>query len=136
MSIKLFGRSQIMTKDETLPVIRQGTAIPQNVDYIDGKPVKRLQVTFSVCCNVQPLNQRELLLVPELDRYKEQLWLYFINGSFIVNQGLETESISTLLIQDQVTRLGAIYFVQAVENWGSYARARVMRLDTGANATP
>lgn len=136
MSIKLFGTSQIMKGDETLPVLRQGTNIPGNVVYVDGKPVKRNGIAFCVVANVQPLAGRDLLLVPELDRYKEQWNLFILNEKYFTDETLEVQSESRLKELDQINRLGVNYVIQNVMNWGSYTLARMMRIDTGPNKTP
>lgn len=112
--IKLQGKSQIMTSD-SLIVSRIG-----EVQYIDGKPVQKAIQEFELFGNVQPLNGRDLLLVPEGDRFKEQ---YFIFTSF------------QLLVNDRVIRCGVNYQTQTVENWGSFIRARIMRIDVGQFAT-
>jgi hypothetical protein len=136
MSIKLFGQSQIMKGDETLPVLRQGTNISENVVYVDGKPIKRNSISFCVVANVQPLSGRDLLLVPELDRYKEQWNLFILNDKYFTDESLEVQSDSRLKVQDQINRLGVNYTIQNVENWGSYSLARIMRVDTGPDKTP
>lgn len=136
MSIKLFGQSQILKKDELLTVVREGTAIGQNVVYKDGKPIKRNPITFCVRCNVQPLGSKELLLVPELDRFREQYYIYFENKSIVTETNIEIQANSLVLDNDRVIRLGVSFQVQGIENWGSYSRARIMRIDTGPNQTP
>jgi hypothetical protein len=134
--IKLFGKSQIIAGDECISVFRQGTDITHNVNYVAGKPVKRNGFTFKVKGNVQPMSPRDLLLVPELERFKEQYWLYIKNVGFVTEEGLEIQTNSILLIDDQITRLQVNFTVQSIENWGSFIKARIMRLDTGPNATP
>ena len=129
--IKLQGPSTIITKDESFTVTREGQVI-----ILDGKPIKRGLMTFSVSGNIQPMNGRELLLVPEGDRFKEQYWLFYNNSSIVVNQGLEIETNPTsIIVNDRVTRLGVNFQVQNVENWGTYAKARIMRDDVGVYAT-
>lgn len=135
--IKLQGKSQIMTKDEELRVWREGTYIPKNVVYVDGKPIKRNGFGFRCRGNIQPINGRDLLLVPEGDRFKEQYIIFVPNTSIVVDQGQEIQDAPTrLLINDRVMRLGVNYQVQEAEDWGSYTRARIMRIDVGPNATP
>lgn len=129
--IKLQGPSTIITKDETFSVTREGQVI-----YLDGKPVKRNLAKFSVKGNIQPMNGRDLLLVPEGDRFKEQYWLYYNNSSIVVDQGLEIEADpAAIIVNDRITRLGANFQVQTVENWGTYSRGRIMRIDVGPYAT-
>jgi hypothetical protein len=134
--IKLFGPSQILKKDEEITVIRQGTEIPENVSYVDGKPVKRTFIKFTFVGNIQPLNGRDLLLVPENDRFKEQYWIYFNNDQLCDQGFLRTKDIPLVMVNDQIVRLGVNFQVQELEDWGSYARARIMRIDVGPQATP
>ena len=136
--IKLFDYSQILNKDETLPVARK-----QAAHYVDGKPVYAPNLEFFIITNVQPVSGRDLLLVPEHDRFTEQYWLYFKNDQWFVNQGLEYHGPSYLMINDIITRKDqanpntvANYQVQTIENWGSYCRARMMRVDVGPQKTP
>lgn len=124
MTWPLSGQSTILTGDETLPVWREGVEVPENVVYVDGKPIKRNGFSFEITCNVQPLAGRDLLIVPELDRFKEQ-WIVFMN-----------QEQRPLLVNDRVIRNGINYQVQTTENWGSYTKARIMRIDTGPNQTP
>ena len=114
--IKLKTPSRIITRDEVLSVIREGC-----VKFIDGKPVKSDIRNFTIKANVQPLNGRELLIVPENDRFKEQYWVF-------------TQDL--ILVNDRIQRNGVNYQVQEPEAWGSYIRARIMRVDVGPNATP
>lgn len=129
--IKLFGYSQILKKDEVLEIHRQGPTA-----YIDGKPQKRFPPPFQVIANVQPMSGRDLLMVPEHDRQKEQYWLFLDNKQFVEDMGLELRGPSMLKLNDRVVRLSVNYQVQSVENWGSYSRVRIMRIDVGPNATP
>lgn len=117
--IKLQGPSTIINGDENLAVSRVGQTI-----YPEGKPVQVGNLKFNITCTVQPLNGRDLLLVPEGDRFKEQYYL-FANG---LQKVLE--------ISDRVIRQSVNYEVQSLENWGSYQRARIVRIDAGPNATP
>lgn len=135
MSIKLFGSSQILKKDETLINYREGTNIPENVVYKDGKPIKRNGIKFEIIANVQPLSPRDLLLVPEGDRYTEQWWIFLNNIKVITEDGIEIQAEELVKTNDQIIRLGIYYQVQGVENWGSYSKARIMRVDVGPNAT-
>lgn len=121
---KLFRPSRIITGDEKLAVFRVGTRIPQDKMYEDGKPYPIHEDEFQIVCNVQPMNARDLLLVEEGDRYKEQYWVF-------------TNKLQRPLADnDRVVRNCANYQVQSVEDWGSYIRARIMRYDVGASATP
>jgi len=129
--IKLFGPSQILKHDETIQVIRTGSTI-----YRDGKPQKYDDIQFKLIGNVQPMNARDLLMVPEHDRFREQYWIYLNNRQFPVNMGLNIESITSLMLNDRILRLNVNYQVQSLEDWGSYVKARIMRIDIGPNRTP
>ncbi len=130
--IRLWGKSVILGNDETLSVQRRNA-----VDYVDGRPVTHDNLNFSVVANVQPVNGRDLLIVPEGDRFKEQFWVFVNNCQFAVDQGLDVEAKpSRLIVNDQVTRLGANYQVQSVEDWGTYSKVRIMRVDVGPSRTP
>ena len=126
--IPLQGPSQIITNDETLAVCRDGS-----VTYVDGKPVKGNIIQFKITCNVQPLNGRELMLVPELDRYKEQYWVW-------MNQQDTPLEINDTVLRpglDQYNKPTLVSFqVQEIQNWGSYTQAKIMRRDVGPNAKP
>lgn len=132
--IKLFGQSQIMTGDETFDIARESTVLGEGVNYQYGKMVKAPPTCFKVIGNIQPLNARDLLLVPEGDRFKEQYWL-FCPSKIVLENGLEVQDIDAIILNDRVKRLGKNYQVQSVENWGSYTRARIMLIDVGPNAT-
>jgi hypothetical protein len=134
MSIKLFGQSQILKKDETLLVVREGTNIPGNVVYVDGKPIKRNGVRFPIVANVQPFGAKDLLLVPEGDRYRQIFWIYFENKCVKSEEGIEIDAADLVKDNDQVVRNGKYYQAQGVESWGSYSRARIMSVDVGPNA--
>jgi hypothetical protein len=127
---KLQGPSQIINRDEALEVWREGTNIPENVVYVDGKPIKRRGLAFICTCNVQPIQGRDLQLVPELDRVKENYWVFSNNREkFLqVNDRIVRRDLQTN--QTEVS-----YQVQAVENWGSFQQSRIMRIDTGPNET-
>ena len=129
--IKLFAQSQILKNDETLTVTRIGATV-----YQEGKAIHYDPIVFQIIGNVQPLNGRQLLLVPEHDRYKEQYWVYIDNSQFTNDKGLEVDGPSVLLVNDRVTRLCANYQIQEVENWGTYCRVRIMRIDVGPDRTP
>jgi len=112
--IKLSAKSQIMNHDETLTVSRDGA-----VTYIEGLPVKAAGTTFSIRANVQALDSKELLMVPELDRYRENYWVF-------------TEE--EIRVNDIVTRNSVKFQVQQLEEWGSYRGAvRMVRIDVGPN---
>lgn len=113
--------SRIIRYDETLTVYREGSVV-----YKDGKPDKWLVEPFTIACNVQPLSGRDLLMVPEGDRFKEQYWVW-------MQTPLPEKAVK---INDRVLREDVNFQVQSAENWGSYVRARIMRIDVGPNRTP
>lgn len=129
--IKLFGSSQILNHDEQLQVWRVAS-----VEYSDGKPVQRQLKPFIVTGNVQPISGRELELVPEHDRYSENFWVYLNNTKFTVDMGLDIQGPSPIVVNDRISRQGANYQVQESQNWGSYTRLRIVRIDVGPNRTP
>lgn len=130
--IKLFGKSQILKKDETLDVYR----LPSTPFYKDGKPVQRERFVFQIVANVQPINGRDLLMVPEHDRFKEQFYVWVENSKFKTDMGLSETGPAEVIVNDIIQRLGANYQVQSAEDWGTYTRIRMMRVDIGPNRTP
>lgn len=111
------GKLQLMDcGGETVAVFRDGC-----VTYTDGKPVKSPGEEYCATGSLQPMGGRDLLLVPEGDRYKEQLWFF---TSFC------------LKLNDRVRRCGVNYQVQSVQDWSTFFQARLMRIDLGKNATP
>lgn len=114
--IKLQAPSRIITRDECLKIVRDGRVI-----YVDGKPVKAELPPFEIKANIQPINGRDLLIVPEGDRFKEAYYLF---------------TTDQILVNDRVVRQGVNYQVQNIEVWGNFIRARIMRIDTGPNKTP
>lgn len=119
--IKLQGKPSIITQDEVLDVTRLEAIV-----YENGVPVTYDNKTFQIRCNVQPVDGRDLLLVPEGDRQKEQYYVWSLNPC---------QPKAVLQLNDQVVRQGITFQTQSVENWGSYVRARIMCNDVGPNAT-
>lgn len=117
--IGLQAPSQIITNDEVLTVFVQ-----QNPTIVDGKYVYPTVTSFQLTCTVQPVQGRDLLLVPEGDRFKEQYWVF------------TNELQAPMAVNQRVSRQGVNFQVQAVEQWGSFQRSRIMRTDTGPNQTP
>jgi hypothetical protein len=122
--IKLEGPIDLITGDECLEIFRDGL-----VEYVDAKPVKRNCHKFKVTCNVQPMGARDLLMVPEGDRYKEQYMVWSNNHAELVKDN------------DTVKRIGSqdfsevkYYQIQSVENWGSYQKFRIMLIDVGGRS--
>lgn len=118
MTWRLQGRSRIMRFDEEVLVLQFA-----EITYVDGKPVKTLLSKNPVKANVQPLTGRELLLVPEHQRFLEQYWL-FVPKEHAMSSGQVIE------------RKGINYQVQDPLDWGSYQECRVTRVDVGAHANP
>lgn len=108
--IPLQGRSRIIGHDEMVTLFR-GT-----VSFVDGKPVAQREAKSLIRGTVQPLTGRDLLLVPEGDRTKEQYWFW-------------TEC--NVMLMDRIERCGVNFQVQGVQNWGSFNQARMMRIDVG-----
>lgn len=110
-------QSRIMTKDELVPVTRETKA------RVDGKYVVVASRSFDILANVQPVEGRELLLVPEADRFRENIWVF-------------SQDPQPLLVNDRLTRNGVNYQVQDVAEWGAHRECRATRIDVGPNATP
>ena len=119
MTWKLSGQSQIITGDEVLEVQREGSDIPGSIVYLDGKPVRRQPIIFTIVCTVQPLSGRDLLMVPEGDRISANYWVW------------SNQTQKPLKLNDLIRREDEVYQVQESSDWGSYTRARMMLVDTG-----
>lgn len=117
MTWKLQGPSRIIRNDETLTVQLYAK------EYVDGKLQTRRTDEFQIRGNVQPLSDRELLIVPEHQRFREQYYVYTDE-----QKQIEAGSI--------VIRGVLQYQVQAIGYWGSYQRLRIMRVDVGQEANP
>lgn len=114
--IGLQAPSQILNGDERLQVERDA----RPGVYSEGKLIQDGAPTqFTIRATIQPLNDRDLLLVPEGDRFKEQYWLY---------------TSDDLRDNDRVIRQGANFAVQGTAEWGSYRRAKITRMDVGPRA--
>lgn len=123
MTWKLQGKSRIMTNDETL--VRLNFA---DDEYVDGKLQKRLASEEPFKGNVQPMTGRDLLLVPEHERFKEQYWCFVpkkVCGKWFFEK-----------TGDVIKRDCIAFQVQTVESWGSYQKVRIMRVDVGEYANP
>lgn len=118
--------SRLINFDETLTVSRQGSQLGVDISFIDGKPVALHDpVQFTVICTIQPLTGRDLILLPEGDRYKEQLYMWVDDKN----------SEDKVKLNDIIVRPPGNYQAQAVEQWGSYSRVRLMRVDIGPLST-
>lgn len=124
----LDGPVELMDCDETFLVVRQGRQVDTDVAYVDGiATAAHAPITFGIAGTIQPMNGKDLLLVPEAYRERETLWLWatqyeFNAGSFAIDN------------EDIVLFSGKAYQVQAVENWASYSRCMLVAIDQGAYA--
>ena len=110
--IELEGQIDLIDYDEILTARRDN-----EIYWVDGKPIKSGAVKIQFRCNVQPLGGRELLMVPENDRYREQ-YNFWAWGMMVKDN-------------DIIERCGKDFQVQNLENWGSYQKGRMMLIDTG-----
>lgn len=120
MTYPMSGPSLIMNTDETLAVIRESSQVGAGVNYVDGKPVQdeTLYVRFNLVCNVQPLSGRDLLLLPEGQRFVDQFYVWSNQRDMALDTG------------DLVLRDGKTYQCQSTEDWGSYTRGLCTLVDT------
>lgn len=117
---KMQGKSRIMLNDEELVVRRQDAKLGDYVVVVDGKRVKRGHAEFAVRCNVQPVSGKDLLQVPEGDRFDEAMWFYV------------DDTQTPLAPNDLICRPDdGWYQVQTCEGWGSYTRAMGQLVDAG-----
>lgn len=86
------------------------------VNWSEGLPYAMDVKTFCFRGVMFPITGKELLLVPEGDRFRQNIWV-FTQGDLRDN--------------DLVTFCNNPYEVQTVEEWGSFKRARAMRMDVG-----
>jgi hypothetical protein len=106
-----------MNFSDTIRVVNIGRTIQRN-----GKPV-HLDITYyEVTCSVQPFGGLEVLLVPEGDRQKDMYWVY-----------LQEDSNRPIVVNQTVIYNSLNFQVQKVEQWGSYQRIKIVRLDVGPN---
>lgn len=110
-------RSRLISHDEVLQVLQEGSPEGGEIVIVDGKPIKREFRIVRIRCTVQPMGARELLLSPEGDRDKEQLSVWTYSQAVAVN--------------DKVLRLGKLYNIRALEDWGSYRKASLIEVDVG-----
>lgn len=114
--IGLQGKSRIMNFDEVIRVERDVKPF-----YEDGRLQKVEPLKLEFQGNLQPLGGRDLLIVPEGDRHREQYWLF-------------TEF--KVMVNDRMVRNEVNFQAQSVEDWGSYTKTRMMRVDVGPKSTP
>lgn len=103
---------------QTLTVFRAGRVI-----YIDGIASEQKVTSYDITGNVQPLNGKDLLLVPEAQRTRDNILIF-------TEQNEKTPALNDRIYVD-----GGYYQVQNVENWGSYTKLRATREDTGPKAS-
>lgn len=96
---------------QIIPVARENC-----ITWAEGIPYADRKTDFELRGIIIPLTGRELLLVPEGDRFRLNIWVY--------TQG-------DLRDNDVVIHNGMPFEVQTVQNWTSYRQARAMRLDVG-----
>lgn len=113
------GDSQIMLGDETLTCRSYNKALGDGVNIVDGKRVYTEFDEFTFICNIQPVSGKDLMLVPEGDRFNEQLYAYVP-----ASQG-RIPDLNDLVYRDNW------YQVQENEFWGSYGKLRIQRVDVG-----
>lgn len=120
MTWKMQGPSWIQANDERLIVMRRMGTLGDGVRYEGGKLVRDTGTIrlFHCQCNIQPLTGKDLLILPEGERYDDQLWLW------------SNQQDEAIAINDTVLREGRTYQVQSCEEWGSYNRARLVLDDT------
>lgn len=122
--IPLYGKPTIITNDEIIVIYRR-----KDIVWKDGRPVWNNELALKFRGNVQPMMAKDLLLVPEGDRLKEQLWVWTNNDG-------KCGAGNSIEVNDMMVRLNVNYQVQSTENWGSYTRSRMMRIDVGPDRTP
>jgi hypothetical protein len=101
-------------KTEPITVMRTSQG-----EYVAGRYVPGDSQTFEAFGNIQPLNGKELLQLPEGDRDRQAVKIY---------------TAFALENNDTVTRADGInYEVQAVEDWTAFHqphyKARLMRIE-------
>jgi len=126
---QLDGPVELLDCDERLTVVRQGRLIDEDITYQDGVPVAlHAPLQFDITCTLQPLDGRDLLLVPEAFRDKETYWLWVRQPKGAAQKAIE--------VADIVLREGLAFQVQSCEDWGSYARCMLVAIDVGLVPDP
>lgn len=111
--------SEIMRTDETLRCRTYNKVLGDGVQIVDGKRIYSEFEEFDFLGNVQPVTGDDLILVPEGDRFDEQLFVYVTSAQDRV------PDVNDLIYRENW------YQVQANEYWGSYGRLRMQRVDVG-----
>jgi len=99
---------RVLFKRKALGVYRRGK-------YVESKSFVEFDCEKA---SVQPLTGKEQLQLPEGDRNRQHLWIY---TPFAVKEN------------DVMVRMGTEYEVQVVEDWGSYRKARGVKIDVDRN---
>lgn len=101
--------SQLIAKGQKLQVTRS-----KGTDFEKGRPVSRGVEAYAIKGNIQPLTGAELLRLDEGQRTRDRanIWTQF-----------------SLAVKDIITWNGIRFEVEAVENWQSYYKARVAKID-------
>lgn len=117
----LLGRCRLMSQDERLPILREGKVI-----YRDGKPVKREIARFEATCGVAAMLGKELQLLPEGDRRREQFKVYQqpVFGEPKIQPG------------DKALRNGGVYVFEDAKDWGSFVEGLMVHQDVDPNNPP
>lgn len=79
--------------------------------FVKGRRVGGVQTTFEIRCSIQPLTDKELLLLPEGQRTQAKFKLY--NAS--------TATLKVVDDPDHISYLGVEYEVQGTSDWGDTA---------------
>lgn len=116
------GPVRLLDEDETITIERQGTLVGTDVTYVDGLAVMaHPPEVFTMQGTLQPLDGRDLTLLPEAFRERESYNLWVRHGS---------EALS-LRPMDIVSRDTVRYQVQTAETWGDYTKAVIVAIDVG-----
>ena len=117
--IGLSEESDIMVGDEVLTCRAYNKVLGDGVHIVDGKRIYLQYEEFQFLANCQTTTGDDLLLVPEGDRFNEQLILY------VTQRQERFPDVNDLVYRDDW------YKVQALEDWASYAKLRIQRVDVG-----
>ena len=123
--IGLTGESYMMLNDEVVRVRRQADDLGGDTVVVDGKRVRRDYTEFDVRCTVQPVSGKELMQVPEGDRFDGQM------AAWVADRA------GTMAANDLVLRPGdGWYLVQSTEGWGGFTKILMRPIDVGPLAAP
>ena len=94
-----------------IPVAREN-----RITWFEGIPYADRKTDFAVRGIIFPLTGKELLLVPEGDRFRQNIWVY-------TQEDIRDDDV--IIHNDQP------YEMQTVQNWGTFKQGRAMRFDVG-----